>query len=192
MSRLIAVVPTAFIIIGLMAIPWALLPAAAAADAATQAPALDTPLQEFGEMVVGRWVGKLTMLVDWPGFGKKGDTVTGQVTFQWTADRRGLEGADFLGSGTNRALYFWDPVAKKIRHMQIDSGGTTWEGWIWKEDGHWISKGTGSHADGTKYEGKMAILIRDGNQLVYKGTIAVAGGNAEAFEDVYTRASGRQ
>lgn len=187
MSRLLAVVPTALIVIGLMSIPWALLPAATA-DAAAPTPSLDTPLQEFGEMVVGRWVGKVTMLVDWPGFGKKGDSVMGQVTFQWIADRPALEGADFLGTGTNRALYFWDPVVKKIRQTQIDSGGTTWEGWIWKEDGHWISKGTGSYADGTRYEGEMAILIRDGNQLVYKGTIAVAGGNAEAFEDVYTRA----
>ncbi|MCL4195404.1 MAG: hypothetical protein KJZ87_26940, partial [Thermoguttaceae bacterium] len=83
MSRLIAVASTTVVVMGLMAIPWALLPTAAAADAATQAAATDTPLQEFGEMVVGRWVGKLTMLVDWPGFGKKGDLVTGQVTFQW-------------------------------------------------------------------------------------------------------------
>ena len=46
MSRLIAVVPTALIVIGLLSIPWELLPAATA-DAAAPTPSLDTPLAEL-------------------------------------------------------------------------------------------------------------------------------------------------
>ncbi|MGI6415174.1 MAG: hypothetical protein ACOX1P_05850 [Thermoguttaceae bacterium] len=189
MSRLFTLFVAASAGVGLMTLVAVSCPEAVAAEAAVRQAAV-TPLEEFGEMVVGRWAGKLTMLVDWPGFGKKGDLVTGQVTFQWIVDRRALEGADYLGVGTNRALYFWDPAAKKIRHTQIDSGGTTLEGWIWKQNGQWYSKGTGSYADGTRYDVENVILTRDGGKsLVYKGTLAVSGGKGEAYEDVYTRAS---
>jgi hypothetical protein len=59
---------------------------------------------EWGNRLEGRWVGKVTLIADWPGFNKKaGDVVESHVTYRWVADKRGLEQVE-TGAG-NESLF---------------------------------------------------------------------------------------
>ena len=147
-------------------------------------------LTEFGDLIVGRWIGDVTLIADLPGIGKKGDKVVAHGTGRRIADRRGLEEEYFTGQGTNTNLYFWDPAVKRIRQYGIDSGGTTADYEIWKQDGRWVFKGGGHLADGSRIEGKGTIVGKDdGNTVVYEGVFTVTGEKAFDLHDVYHRAS---
>jgi hypothetical protein len=155
-----------------------------------QAESPATPLQEFGDLIVGRWIGDVTLIADWPGIGKKGEKVIGHWSARWIADKRGLEDEGYGGQGTNKSIYYWDPALKKIKQYNIDSGGTTAEWAIWKKDGRWVFKGGGCLADGTKYEGDGAFIVKDaGNTLALEGTFTMNGKKMLDLHDVYKRAS---
>jgi hypothetical protein len=150
----------------------------------------DNPLQEFGALMVGRWVGDVTLIADWPGFGKKGDKVIGHFTVRWIADRKGLEDEGFSGQGTGKNIYFWDPGSKRIRQFGVDSGGTTGEYEFWKDGTNWAFKGSGFLADGSRVEGQGAIRVSDGgNTITFEGKFTVGGKPALDLKDVYKRAS---
>ncbi len=149
-----------------------------------------TALQELGNQLVGRWIADITLVADWPGIGKKGDKVIGHMSVRWIADKRGLEDEGFAGQGTGKTLYFWDAASAKIKTFAVDSGGTTMEAELWKEDSTWKFRGTGSLADGTKTEVKGTLVVKDsGNTLVYEGTGTVGGKATLPLHDVYRRAS---
>ncbi|NLX99716.1 MAG: DUF1579 domain-containing protein [Rhodopirellula sp.] len=149
-----------------------------------------TPLQELGDLLVGRWTGDVTLIADWPGIGKKGEKIVGHWSVRWIADKRGLEDEGFAGQGTGKAIYFWDAASKKVRQFTVDSGGTTGESEIWKQDGQWSFRGTGSLADGTKTEGQGTLVVKDcGNTLIVEGTGTVGGKATLPLHDVYRRAS---
>ena len=145
--------------------------------------------KEFGELLLGRWIGEVTLIADWPGLGKKGEKVTAHGTGRWAADKRGFLEEYYCGQGTNTNFYFWDPAAKKVRQFGVDSGGTTGDYQYWKQDGKWVFKGGGHLADGSTVEGKGTILVKDGgNTLVYEGEFAVDGKKVLDLHDVYRRA----
>ena len=155
-----------------------------------QAEPPDRPLKEFGELIVGRWIGEITLVADWPGIGKKGEKVAGHWVVRWVADKRGLEDESFTGEGTGKSIYFWDPVSKKIKNMGVDSGGTTFETEIWKEGDKWTAKSTGSLADGTKTEGTFVLIVKDGGDtIVIEGEGTVGGKPTLPLRDVYKRVS---
>ncbi|MCR4412742.1 MAG: hypothetical protein NUV77_09995 [Thermoguttaceae bacterium] len=161
-----------------------------ASAALGQAAPAENPLAEFGELMVGRWIGDVTLIADWPGIGKKGEKVVSHMSVRWIADRRGLEDESFGGQGTGKSIYFWDPASKRIRVYAIDSGGTTADYQVWRQDGKWVFRGGGCLADGTKYEGQGEMVFKDGgNTLVYEGTFTVNGKKAIDLHDVYKRAS---
>ena len=144
--------------------------------------------KEFGELLVGRWIGDVTLITDWPGIGKKGEKVVSHMSVRWIADKRGLEDESFGGQGTTKSIYFWDPASKRIRVYSIDSGGTTGDWQIWKEGAKWALQGGGCLADGTEYEGEGEMLFKDGgNTLVYDGAFAVSGTETLDLHDVYRR-----
>jgi hypothetical protein len=155
-----------------------------------QAEPQDTPLKEYGELIVGRWIGEITLVADWPGIGKKGEKVAGHWAVRWVADKRGLEEEWYAGKGTVKAVYFYDPTTKKIRNVGVDSGGTVFDWEIWKEGDKWLSKGCGALADGTKTEGKGILSVKDGgNTIIIDGEGTAGGKPMLPHHDVYTRQS---
>ncbi|MHB0959072.1 MAG: hypothetical protein ACYC0X_27345 [Pirellulaceae bacterium] len=155
-----------------------------------QAEPQDTPLKEYGELIVGRWIGEVMLVADWPGIGKKGEKVASHLTVRWIADKKGLEDESFGGQGTGKSIYFYDPTTKKIRNVGVDSGGTSGETEIWKEGDKWVFKTSGALADGTKAEGTGVLTVKDGgNTLIFDGEWKLGGTNTLPQHDVFRRAS---
>ncbi len=148
-------------------------------------------LQEYGNLIVGRWLGDVTWVADWPGLGKKGDKAVVHLAVRWIADKKGLEDEGVGGQGTGKSIYFFDPSSKKIKQFGIDSGGSTSENEIWKEGNEWIFSGKGYLADGSKCEVTGTISFKDdGNTVAFKSTSSTINGKDTLVQnDVYTRAS---
>jgi hypothetical protein len=145
-------------------------------------------LDEYGRLTVGRWIGDVTLVADWPGYGKKGEKLVGHLTFRRIADGKGLEDEGYCGNGTGRTIYFWDPVSKKIKCAGMDSGGTIFEGEISKEGDQWVCQFHGALADGTKMEGKNALIVKDGgNTIIFEGEGTIGTEPMLPLHDVYRR-----
>lgn len=149
--------------------------------------------EEFKELcqaMAGRWVGDVTWIMDWPGFGKRGDKVTGYTEIKVVEDGHVLFGRFFGGPGSSVWTVVYDAAAKQIRENGCDSGGTTWVAVISKKDGKWHSAEKGSHADGTKYEGRYTLTLSDnGNKRTSSGPTTIAGKKADDLNDVWRRVS---
>lgn len=146
--------------------------------------------KEFCQAMAGRWVGDVTWIMDWPGFGKRGDKVTGYSECRIVEDGSALAGRFFGGPGSSTWMTVYDAGAKQIRNSGSDSGGTTWVAIIYKQDGKWMSAEKGSHADGTKYEALYTVAISDnGNTHRWTGSTKVAGKKADELNDVWRRVS---
>ena len=117
--------------------------------------------QEFGQLMVGRWIGEVTLIADYPGIGKKGEKVIGHSVTRWIADQQALENEWFGGQGTGKSITFFDPASKKVVQQVVDSGGTIarWENW--KEGDKWVFRGGETLANGSKTEGRGSTVVRD-------------------------------
>jgi hypothetical protein len=155
-----------------------------------QAAYADDLLKEYGDLIVGRWVGKVKLIADWPGTGKQGEIVVGHLAVRWISDKKGLEDEWFGGNGTGKSIYVWDAKSKKIKQVGVDSGGTVAEWYIWKEKGKWVFEGGGCLADGEKFQGKGTVDVEDdGNTFTYVGSFTMDGKKLLDLRDVYKRAS---
>ena len=79
---------------------------------------------KFCADIQGRWVGNVTWVTDWPGFGKKGDKVTAYWEGRTSEGGKLLIGKFYGGDGAETAMTFYDPARKRIRSVGVDSAGT--------------------------------------------------------------------
>jgi len=146
--------------------------------------------QRYGNMMVGRWIGDVTLVADLPGFGKKGDKLIVHLSIRWISDRNGLEGEAFAGPGTGRSFLFWDPAAKRIKEYRIDSGGTTTSIEIRREDGKWLWRSCGHLRDETPFEAQGEILVsEDAKTFTYVGKGTMGGRPTVPLNDVFRKVS---
>lgn len=145
---------------------------------------------EFTKASVGRWIGQITWIADWPGIGKKGDKATCYAENKISEDGNALISKSFGGNGSGTSITMYDAGAKQIRESGVDSGGSVWTAIYFKEGGKWASTSTGSLADGSKVEGKaLATYTDDGNTVTFTGTVTINGKKADDLHDVYRRVS---
>jgi hypothetical protein len=147
----------------------------------------NTPLQEYGDLTVGRWIGDIGLVRDWPGIGKKGDRIVEHVSAKWTADRRALVREWRGGQGCGYSIFVWDPTENKIKQCEVSSGGACFTAWIWKEGDTWKWTLAGQLGDGTTEEGSGTIAFRDGHKKCNIAGDLVVGGEKVSFVDPYTR-----
>jgi len=153
--------------------------------------ATEEDFQAWRMVMEGRWVGQITWIADWPGFGKKGDKVTGYSSISAAADGRALVGQFYGGDGTGKWITLYDAGAQQIRNLGMDSGGSTQACVISRQGGQWRSRCSGSLADGTQTEGDYTLNISDdGNTHRWTGDTTVGGEAADALQDVWTRVGG--
>ena len=48
--------------------------------------------EEFSQVMQGRWISEIIWINDWPGFGERGDSVTGYAEYQIGEDGKVLTG----------------------------------------------------------------------------------------------------
>jgi hypothetical protein len=147
----------------------------------------DTPLQEYGDLLVGRWMGDIGLVRDWPGIGKEGDKIVEYATVKWSVDRTALIREWHGGEGCGRSITVWDPLEKKIKAVAVNSGGSTFTAMVEKDGEQWSWTLSGSLGDGTPQTGSGTIkLSDDGNKYDVAGKLVV-GGEEVSFVDPYTR-----
>lgn len=146
--------------------------------------------EAYRDALVGRWIGEVTWIADWPGVGKKGEKATGHVENWPEADGRVLLHSFYGGSGTERSIVVFDAGKGQIREMGSDSGGSTWECVIARQGEQWTSRCSGSLADGTPTEGENTLTISDdGNTHRWRGRNAVGGVETDPLQDIWRRVS---
>jgi hypothetical protein len=145
---------------------------------------------DYAKAAVGRWVGQMTWVADWPGQGKKGEKVTAYVEYRLSEDGNALITKFFGGSGSSSSIIVYDAGAKQIKEVSVDSGGTvTLNTYSKVNSTKWAQTSTGSLADGTKYEGKYEANITDnGNTWNWSGTTIIGGKKQDDLHDVWRRA----
>lgn len=151
----------------------------------------ETPLQELGDIMVGRWIGDVKLVADWPGLGKRGEKVTAYVSIDWVIDGQAFEINWHGGEGTSRELITWDAATKTIRSLGAASGGRSWQG-TWKKQGNqWFITSEGSLADGTKVGGGQNVMtpVDDGARVVFtnQGDGFIGDQKLDPLHDVYVR-----
>ena len=146
---------------------------------------------EWGDRLEGRWVGKVTLIADWPGLDKKkGETVIGHVSRRWAADRRVIEESSFLANEEGRTMHYWDAAANQIKLVSVSSGGTTWVGSIGRDgDDKWPWTAEGTLPDGTKMEASGCDTLTRGGRQVVDGIVFSGDEKLPKLHDVYERVS---
>ena len=82
--------------------------------------------KEFSEAMQGRWMSEIIWITDWPGFGRKGDTVTGYAEWQIGLDGKVVNGREYIGPGSGRSFMYYDEYKKQITEHVVTSGGNVW------------------------------------------------------------------
>ncbi len=155
--------------------------------------AQESSREDFQELCLamkGRWVGELTCVDDWPGFGKKGETLNAHGEVVVAADGNALIDKFYAGNGSELSLIFFDPGAKQIKVSSVNSGGGVTQSVFYTNNGKWFYKAVGSNPDGTGYELSSTITItEDGNTQTWTGTFTVGGKKVGEQHDVWRRVS---
>jgi hypothetical protein len=146
--------------------------------------------QELCLAMKGRWVGELTCVLDWPGFGKKGETLNAHGEVVVAADGNALIDKFYAGNGSGVSLIVFDPGAKQIKVSHVNSGGGVHQSVYYKSNGKWVYKAAGSNPDGTRYEFISTITItEDGDTQTWTGPFTVGGRKVGEQHDVWRRVS---
>ena len=144
--------------------------------------------EEWCGVMQGRWVGEVTLALDLPGLGKKGDKVTTYSEIRAIADGNALYGVFYAGNGKNTLLTSYDAAAEQIKGFGASSGGTVWSVVLYKEDGKWRRKAILSNPDGTKAKVADTFTLSDGgNVFTWSGTVTIDGGAGTSYSDLYRR-----
>ena len=145
---------------------------------------------EFAKTMQGRWVGDVTWITDWPGWGKKGDKITCYAENKIAEDGNAVILRFYGGSGSGTGITVFDAGSKQIKETFVSSGGTVWTTVFFKKDGKWVNIQSGSNADGSKVEAKNMLSISDnGNKHTWTGTTKIGGKNVDELNDVWRRVS---
>jgi hypothetical protein len=145
---------------------------------------------EWGNRLEGRWVGKITLIADWPGLNKKkGDVVPGHVTYRWVADKRGIEESAYLANEEAKRLHYWDAGSGQIKLVSVTSGGTTFVVSMGRDGNKWPWTAQGSLAAGTKMEGTGVDTLTTDGRFVVDGTVSLGGKELPELHDVYEKVS---
>jgi hypothetical protein len=146
--------------------------------------------KKYCQISQGRWVGEVTWVADFPGFGKRGEKVTA-YSESWVAeDGNALIVRFFGGKGSGTGLIVYDARTKRIRSQWTDSAGSFSRSVISLVDGKWVEKGAGCLGDGTENKFTSTLTITDnGNTWTFTGPSTVGGKPVDEQHDVWHRVS---
>ena len=144
--------------------------------------------KEYCDAMQGRWIGKVIWIADWPGFGKKGDTITAYRDVRVTEDGNALLMKFHMGPGTGTALCVYDAGDRQIKSHGITSGGGTYNTIVFKSQGKWRVQVSGSLPDGKRVAGLETHNVSDGGTThTLSGVLTIGGEKTDPLQDVWTR-----
>jgi hypothetical protein len=149
--------------------------------------------KEFGKLAVGRWVGDIKFIADWPGEDLgKGDRIVGYSHYSWIVDKKALEGVSVGGNTSSREFIVWDAPTKSIRFFSVNTSGSTGAVVLWKKsDGVYGWRLTGGGlADGRSHAGTGEwVFSGDGKKMTIQGQTLLGDEKLDPLKDVYKRLS---
>ena len=122
--------------------------------------------QKYCSLNEGRWIGNVTWVTDWPGFGKKGDKITAYYEARKSEDGNAVITRFLGGPGSETGLVFYDPAAKKIRSVTVSSGGTVFRATLTPVGDNWRQHVDVTLPDGTKGIMKNVLIFTDGGKTM--------------------------
>jgi hypothetical protein len=136
--------------------------------------------EEFCRLCQGRWVCDITWAADWPGIGKKGDTVTAYLQHTLSEDGNALVSKFIGGQGSETGIWTYDVSDRLIKSMVISSGGSVKYLKIRKSGEAWSFPEIGIEPDGTKVHSNAVLSFHDNG----KTAIGIGSGmrGEEKFE----------
>lgn len=144
--------------------------------------------KEYCKLMQGRWVGDVTWVADWEGFGKRGEKVTAYSEHSIAEGGNVMIGRFFGGNGSGTGLTFYDAGSKQIKAVWVSSAGGTGQSVLFKQDGKWVEKGSGSEPNGAKNEFTSTLTISDnGKTNTWTGTGTLDGKKVDDQRDVWRR-----
>ena len=159
---------------------------ARAADDGDKMQSTRADFKEFCKAMEGRWIGEVVWVADWPGFGKKGDKVTGYSDFRISRDGSMKQRPFNAGTGAGIGLYHYDAGKKQIQGRWVSSGGNVWNLVIYKKNGQWHEEETGSVADGRPIEiSAIRHISDDGKTHRRSGPVKIDGKDQDPLQDVW-------
>ena len=175
---------TGFFCLTLIATPWV----SANQEQTTSMQSSLEDFREFSQVMQGRWIADIVWINDWPGFGERGDTVTGYADYQIAENGRVLTGREYLGPGSMTSITYYDVVKKQILSHAVSSGGNVFNNIIYKDNGEWNYKVMGSTADGKELTGSAIRYISDQGQTHrWTGEWFLDGEKLDPLRDTYRR-----
>ena len=120
--------------------------------------------QKYCSLNEGRWIGNVTWVTDWPGFGKKGDKITAYYEARKSEDGNAVITRFLGGPGSETGLVFYDPAAKKIRSVTVSSGGTVFRATLTPVGDNWRQHVDVTLPDGTKGKIRLDLVYANGGK----------------------------
>lgn len=144
-------------------------------------------LGDVGSLIVGDWTGEGIYAADYPGVGKKGEKFTTTHSCRWAAGRAAISCEGTWGNTPWVGSYWWDPVAKQVRSLRVNSGGNYDQGTISKQGPKLVWASAGSFSDGrnVEYRGET-VFENNGNSFIDIGA-TILGGVRNEFRDTFKR-----
>jgi len=144
--------------------------------------------KEYCRFLQGRWIGDVTWVADFPGYGKRGDKVTCYFEGKVAEDGNVLTARFIGGTGAGTGLYYFDPGTKEIKSLWVNTGGGVERGTIRKSGDKWIVETSGNLKDGTETKYTTTVTSSDdGNSSTRTGSGTVGGKKADDQHDVWRR-----
>jgi len=112
--------------------------------------------EDFCQLFKGRWVSKMTLFDDRPGFGVKGDTFTAYFHSTLSENGNYIVSRVNMGKAWQTQLKYYDPIAKVIKTTCALSSGATSYATDRKVPGGWRTNIVQIGADGTN-EGELIL-----------------------------------
>ena len=92
------------------------------------------------------------------------------------------------GPGSGRSFMYYDEYKKQITEHVVTSGGNVWIHYIYKDNGEWNYKITGSTGDGKEITGSAIRYISDQGQTHrWIGEMFIEGEDLDPLRDTYRR-----
>jgi len=152
-------------------------------------PTTRADFEEFCRLAEGRWMTETTLTEDWPGFGKKGETLNCYLQFTRSANGNALLGEHSFGKGWINEFKFYDPVAGAVISTRTMSDGSIGYLRERKSRGEWLAECTEISPAGTKSEWE-AVLIFGETKKTWIHQMGSPGEDKDKWgEDVWHRLS---
>lgn len=133
--------------------------------------------KKFCEANVGSWTGKVASVISESTVGKKGEVSTYYLESRLTDGGRVLELKGVGPTTTNRALFYFDAAARKIRATGVSSEGVINQETLHRQsDKTWFRHTLQTATDGTTREFRSTLTFSEKGKTL---TIVINGKNAD-------------